>query len=296
MLQYDLVATCWTSAGAAAPCTDDERSPVPIRDRVEAVARAGFTGFGIQHHDLLEVKNTIGYTALRSLFDDNGITIVELEFLDDWFEVGAARAVSDRWRRELLEAAEELGARHIKTGGQFHASDFNAERLAPHLVELARDAAEAGTLIAIEPAPFRDVQTPAQALELVEVAGHPAAGVFIDIWHTERMNVDLASLGDIPLDRLFGVELDDGDSEVIGTMLEDTIDRRRFPGEGDFDVAGFVAAIKGLGYEGPWGVEMISAETRILSVERATRRAFDSTMPFLDPEHAPTSDLAAHSG
>lgn len=41
-----LLATCWTTAGDANPRPGDQRSPVPIRERVEAAAAAGFEGSG----------------------------------------------------------------------------------------------------------------------------------------------------------------------------------------------------------------------------------------------------------
>lgn len=281
MAEYDLIAACWTSAGDCAPCTEDERSPVPIRERIEATSRAGFTGFGIQHNDLLEIRNGIGFATVRKMLDDNGIAIVEVEFLDDWMERGDARQVSDSWRAVLLDAAGALRARHIKTGGKFHGINFDAERLAPDFDGLARDAADVGALVCLEPAPFREIQTPAQALELVELVDHQAAGLILDIWHVERMKVDLASIAAIPGHRIFSVELDDAAAEVVGTMLEDTIERRMLPGEGSFDIAGFVAAIESTGYTGPWGVEMISAKFRALPVHDATRMAYEASIGFL---------------
>ena len=34
---------------------------------------------------------------------------------------------------------------------------------------------------------------------------------------------------------------------------------RRLPGDGDFDIASFVAAVRATGFQGPWGVELLSA-------------------------------------
>ncbi|MCU1615728.1 MAG: hypothetical protein JWO98_3268 [Frankiales bacterium] len=43
----ELLATCWTTARDAAPSRGDWRTPVPLRERIEAAAAAGFTGFGV---------------------------------------------------------------------------------------------------------------------------------------------------------------------------------------------------------------------------------------------------------
>ncbi|MEW1989314.1 hypothetical protein AB0365_09195, partial [Brevibacterium casei] len=63
-------------------------------------------------------------------------------------------------------------------------------------------------------------------------------------------------------DVVFGVELCDADAEVVGTLFEDTRDNRRLIGEGVQDVAGFVETMRAIGFAGPWGVEILSAEHR----------------------------------
>ena len=41
-----LLATCWSSAGDAASDRADLRSPLDLRERIEAASAAGFRGFG----------------------------------------------------------------------------------------------------------------------------------------------------------------------------------------------------------------------------------------------------------
>src|SRR5690606_16250839 len=163
---------CWTSAGAcdARPDTLDDRSPLPIRRRVEAVAAAGFTGFGIRHGDLLRVEADPGFPAFRRMLDDHGLRILELEFLEGWLLPASdpGRAASDAARADFQRAAGALGARNIKIGADFDGGPFEPERMAPHLAELARQAADAGTRVALEPMPFTNVRTPFQGLELVD--------------------------------------------------------------------------------------------------------------------------------
>jgi len=114
MRDEPLLATCWTSAGDAAPLRGNERSPFPLRDRIEAVAQAGFRGFGLIHADLLVAEQQYGLAGIRSVLHDNGLTHIELELLTDWWASGPARQRSDAVRRTLLTAAEALGAHHIK--------------------------------------------------------------------------------------------------------------------------------------------------------------------------------------
>lgn len=282
MPKHDLIAACWTSAGPAMPCTDDERSPIPIRERVAEAAAAGFTGFGIRHCDLPAIRDGIGYRELKSMLNDNGITIVELEYLEDWFTEGDLRQVADERRALLLVAAEALGARHIKTAGDFRNSEFNPERLAPHLLKLAKDAADVGTVVGLEPTPYFDIKTPHDAIKLLELVDHPAAGMFLDIWHIGRMKVPFTALQTLPKKWIFGVEVNDAMQECVGSLIDDTINNRRFVGEGELGSVKFIETLKGMGYEGPWGVEIISHEMRALPVREALRRAYETTIRYLE--------------
>ena len=60
------------------------------------------------------------------------------------------------------------------------------------------------------------------------------------------------------------------------------INRRQLPGEGEFPIAEYVAVLRELGYDGPWGVEVLSEELRSLpdrarsSTEPTRRRARSS--------------------
>jgi sugar phosphate isomerase/epimerase len=74
------------------------------------------------------------------------------------------------------------------------------------------------------------------------------------------------------------VELNDGTFEAPWSLHEDTVNHRRFCGEGEFDVRGFIEAMRALGYPGPWGIEVLSEEHRSWPLERLTTHAFNTTM------------------
>ena len=60
-----LLATCWTTAGDANPYPGDQRSPVGIRERIEAASDAGFRGMGLLHADLMPALDEYGVRGLR---------------------------------------------------------------------------------------------------------------------------------------------------------------------------------------------------------------------------------------
>ncbi len=92
-----------------------------------------------------------------------------------------------------------------------------------------------------------------------------------------RAGVDFADIAALPKGTIIWVELDDADPEIKGTMYEDTIHNRRLCGEGSFDIPGFLRAVRTSGYDGGYGVEIISREHRKRPVEEAATLVFNTT-------------------
>jgi sugar phosphate isomerase/epimerase len=80
---------------------------------------------------------------------------------------------------------------------------------------------------------------------------------------------------------IFGVELNDAAEQVIGTLFEDTVERRLLCGEGSFDLRGLAAVLRDTGFNGPWGVEILSTSFRQLPVSQAVKLAADSAVAVL---------------
>lgn len=282
----ELVASCWTSAGNAAPLQNPETSPVPVADRLEAIASTGWSGFGLAHDDLAAARSTLGFPALRGLIDEAGLRYVEVELLTDWWDEDLAPA----WRPKfdlLLEAAETLGARFIKVGTSIGEPLADLDFLVEALRRLTAEAALRGTRIALEPMPFSMVGSVPVAADLMRKVDMPGCGLVVDYWHVFRAGTTLDELSaSLEAGQIFGVELNDAAAEVRGTLFEDTRDNRRLCGQGDQDVSGFIQALKTLGFNGPWGVEILSDEHRLLPVQEALRAAHATTLAcFPAPTH-----------
>lgn len=282
-----IVAACWTSAGNVKPLDLPEVSPFAIEDRVWAVAEAGYVGMGLAQDDLALIRDTLGLPRLRAMCDDAGLSHVEVEILTDWWETGEKRTRSDETRTLLLDAAEVLGAPIIKIGTAFGASIESVDFLIEPLRLLADEAKERGTRVAVEPMPFSMLATVPMAAELVRAVDHPACGVMVDSWHVFRAGTTLAELRESLTENIvFGVELDDADEGVVGTLFEDTIRRRRLCGEGSFDLVGLVRTLRGIGWSGPWGVEIISDDFRKLPLPSALSAAYDTGASLLSQASA----------
>ncbi|MNZ96720.1 hypothetical protein D3C78_1159260 [compost metagenome] len=269
----DLIACYWTLAGPYV-FGEQDQSPWGFRERVEAAASAGYTGFGIKQADLRETLTRYSFAQMRTIFADNGIRYLELEALFGWYSAGDERSSSDADRSLLLQAASELGAHHVKAAGDFDGKPQSVERMHDEFQLLARQALAAGTLITLEPIVISSIPDIDTALQVLGESAGAGGGLMLDSWHVTRGGMSLAQIAALPTGCIGGVELDDGTLLPVGSELEDTLNRRRLCGEGEFDLHGFIAAARTAGYQGPWGVDIISAEQRARSLQDAAQLSY----------------------
>jgi sugar phosphate isomerase/epimerase len=263
-----------------------EWSLFDLRDRCEQAARVGFRGIGLWHADLEHVLESRTLQDVRSILDEYGLDQIELEFLGDWFlDPGDERRKAADERRELLfGAAAELPVHHIKVGN-IVGTECELPRIVGGYGELCADAARyTDAKIVYEFMPYdvqvNDVDT---ALEVVEGADAPNGALAFDTWHLGKLRLEPDELRRIPSRFLGWVELCDGPYEYAEDRLDEVINRRRLPGEGEFPIGDYVAVCRELGYDGPWGVEVLSEELRNLPIDQIFERAYAATRAQLAP-------------
>jgi sugar phosphate isomerase/epimerase len=274
------VGLYWTLSGPVEVHVGREWSTFDWRARCEEAARVGFSGVGIWHADLAHVLETRTLREMKAIFDDAGLRHLELEFLLDWFlDPGdERRRASDEQRRLLFDAAAVLEPHHIKVGN-IPGAEAPLDTVTERFAELCADAAgHHAAKIVYELMPFDvNVHSVDAALEVVEGAGARNGGVAIDTWHMAKLGIAPEDLKRIPPEYLSWVELSDGRREDMDDLVDETVNHRRLPGEGELDVPAYVEACRDHGYPGPWGVEVLSEELRNLPMEEIFRRAYETT-------------------
>jgi sugar phosphate isomerase/epimerase len=281
MADFELAGLYWTLSGPVEVHSGREWSLFDYRDRVQCAARVGFAGIGIWHADLEHVLETRTLREMRSILDDAGVRQTEVECLLDWFvEPGdPRRAESDRIRALLFEAAEELGAHHVKVAN-IPGTPCELGRLTEEFAALCAQAAQShDALVVYEFMPFDvNVRTLEAAVEVVGGAGAPNGAIAVDTWHCGKLGITPEDLrAKMPPELLGWVELSDGFYENLPDPLDEVINHRALPGEGEFPVAEHVAVCRELGYSGPWGVEVLSEDLRALPMEQIFERAYETT-------------------
>jgi sugar phosphate isomerase/epimerase len=259
----ELLGSYWTTAGPVEIHGGREWSLFDFAERCAQAVRVGMSGIGLWHADLDHQLETRTLADIRRIIDDHGLRHVELEFLNDWFlDVGTeARAASDDSRRRLFEAADRLGAHHIKVGN-IYGTPCEYAQVVDRFGELCEDAAKAhDILLTYETMPF-DLNAPSldAAIGIVEGAGADNGGLALDFWHLGKFGLTPQDLRRIPPRYLSYVELSDGMIANMPDHTEETTKYRRLPGEGEFDVKGYIEVLRDMGYDGPWGIEVLNEE------------------------------------
>jgi sugar phosphate isomerase/epimerase len=280
-VKADVVGLYWTISGPVEVHVGREWSLFDLRDRCAHAARVGFTGIGIWHADL---EHMLGegqtLTGIRSLVDEYGLRHLELEFLGDWFlePDDERRKAADATRRLIFAAAEVLPVHHIKAGN-LAGTPAELPRIVEAFGELCADAANhTDAAVAYEFMPYDAVvNTLDTALAVVEGADAPNGGLAFDTWHLGKLDIAPEELRRVPPRFVSWVELSDGPYGIAEEWLDEVINRRKLPGEGDFPIRDYVREFRELGYDGPWGVEVLSEELRKLPIEQIFDRACETT-------------------
>ncbi|HET6173251.1 MAG TPA: sugar phosphate isomerase/epimerase [Gaiellales bacterium] len=276
----ELVGLYWTVSGPVEVHSGREWSLFDWADRCAEARTVGFSGIGIWHADLAHVLESRSLADMRKVFDDNGLRHLELEFLMDWFldEGDERRSASDATRELLFRAAAELLPHHIKVGN-IPGTPCELSQLTERFGELCAEAAQhTEAKVVYEFMPFDvNVRSIDAALAVVQGAGASNGGIAVDTWHMGKLGIAPKELRRIPLEYLSWVELSDGRLQDMDDLIDETVNHRRLPGEGEFDLRGTIEVCQDQGYSGPWGVEVLSDELRNQPLDVIFRRAYETT-------------------
>jgi sugar phosphate isomerase/epimerase len=279
MTAPDLIASYYTLTGA--PVGQPPR--FSFDDRVGAAARAGFTGIGLLSDDYAALRESGQSDAdLRGVLDRHGVRVREVEFLFDW-ALDGPRAEAARDTEVTFHAMlEAFAPRHMNVGDLQSADDLAPlDVVAERFAGVCDRAAEHGSRVALEFLPWTGLADVTTAAQVVHAADRPNGGLLIDAWHYFRGRPDPSSLRALRASDVVAVQLDDADPDRVGPLFEDTMFRRRLPGEGTFDLVGLVQTLDAVGVEVPYSVEIMSTLEQSLPVEEAARRAYDAASTVL---------------
>ena len=229
-----------------------------LPEKLEAAAAAGFHAIELFENDLLCYPGSPA--EVRQRCAELGLAISLFQPFRD-FE-GCPR---DRLQRNIERAErkfdlmQELGCELMLLCSNVQADALgDAEILAADLALLAELAGARGLRVGYEALAWgTHVNTWRQVWELVRRVDHPALGVILDSFHTLALGDDPAGIVAIPGEKIFFVQMADAPI-VTMDVLDWSRHLRCFPGQGEFDLAGFLAPILQTGYDGPLSLEVFN--------------------------------------
>jgi sugar phosphate isomerase/epimerase len=102
-----------------------------------------------------------------------------------------------------------------------------------------------------------------------------------DSWHHFRSGIDDAVLGDIPVDKIVAIQLNDAPRQAEDNLIEETMQRRRLLGDGDIDLVDIIQRLDNSGCNAPLGVEIFSAELQCLDPLTVGRKVGENLRTLL---------------
>jgi 4-hydroxyphenylpyruvate dioxygenase len=233
-----------------------------LREKLEAIAAAGFDGVEIFENDFLAYDRSPA--EIRAMVADLGLTITLFQPFRDFEglpEPHRARAFERAERKfDLMEA---LGAPLVLVCSSVAPAALGGiDRAAADLAELGERAARRGLKVGYEALAWgRHVNDHRDAWEIVRRADHPAVGLILDSFHSLARRIDPDTIRAIPGDKIFIVQLADAPALDMD-LLSWSRHFRNMPGEGDLPVVAFARAVAATGYSGPLSLEIFNDQFR----------------------------------
>jgi 4-hydroxyphenylpyruvate dioxygenase len=117
----------------------------------------------------------------------------------------------------------------------------------------------------------------------VKAVDLPNVGLTLDNLQLHFMDVSNAEIVEkVSGIRSLSVEISDGFAAKPKNYLDWMINKRLMPGDGEFDITGFLGAVRDIGYRGPVSVEILNSYVRQFPLETAANMAYQKTRAALD--------------
>ena len=233
-----------------------------LPDKIAAIAGAGYAGVEIFENDLTVADVTPRQVA--RLIADAGLVCTCFQPFRDFEGLrGAARGRAFERAESKFDLMQELGAQLVLVCSSVAAdTDSDPARLAADFHELGERAAARGLRVGYEALAWgRHVNDHRQAWDVVQRADHPAVGIILDSFHSLARDIPIASIADIPGERIFLLQIADAPG-IPMDLLYLSRHFRCFPGQGNLAVADYVAAVLAQGYTGPISLEIFNDRFR----------------------------------
>jgi 4-hydroxyphenylpyruvate dioxygenase len=258
-----------------------------LDDKLAAAAAAGFDGIELFENDLVVAPRSPA--EIRAWCADLGLTIELYQPFRDFEAVPPELLAANLARAERkFEVMTALGVDTMLVCSSVSPAAIDDDDLAAEqLARLADRAQDHGIRIAYEALAWgRQVSTWDHSWRIVERAGHPALGLCLDSFHVLSREVSPAGIAEVTPGKIFFLQLADA-PRLRMDVLQWSRHHRLFPGQGAFDLTGFVHLVLAAGYTGPLSLEVFNDVFRQADPERTAVDAMRSLIVLEDGLQGP---------
>ena len=264
----------------------------PFVDQVRAAQAGGFDSMAVAP-TLIDDERERGRKPkdLLAIAADHGVVLRHLDTCGTWAPVDLDPRDFDeemraRWNvpvERCLRVCEELGLVQILAVAGYQHGQVELPRLVDGFADLCERAGRLGIWVDLEPQPFSGCASVPEAWAIVGGTGARNAGVLMDTWHFHKWDLhDLADLDPIPGRCLRTLQIADAPRrQVRPKLIQDTLELRRWPGEGELPLVAFLRAVAAKGGLKAVGQEVFSLEADAMGAEQAGRKAGETTRAIL---------------
>lgn len=253
-----------------------------LREKLEAIAAAGFRHVEIFENDLIAFPGTPA--EVKRICDDLGLIIVTCQPLRDFEglpEPRRARAF-DRAERKF-DLLQELGSDLLFVCSSVSPEAMGGiDRLAADFADLGERAARRHMKVGFEALAWgRHVWDYRDAWEIARRTDRANVGVILDSFHIMSRELELSTIMRIPRERIFLVQVADA-PRLQMDYLSWSRHWRCLPGQGDFDLGAFMDALISAGYDGALSLEVFNDRFRAGSARSVALDGHRSLIWLLD--------------
>lgn len=247
-----------------------------LRQKIEAIAKAGFHGIEIFENDLITHDGSVA--EIRRMIEDHGLEIVTYQPFRDFEglpEPYRSKAF-DRAERKF-DLMEQLGTDLLMACSSVHPQALGGiQRAADDFHALGERAQARNMRVAFEALAWgRFVYDYRDSWEIVRRANHAAVGLCLDTFHIFSRGVDLQAILNIPEDKIFLVQVADA-PRLSMDHLSWSRHYRCFPGQGELPLEQFMNNLHATGYNGAFSLEIFNDQFRSGSPENTARDGYRS--------------------
>lgn len=259
-----------------------------LREALELARKTGFQGIELDMEEVARLTEKEGVDKVKQLFQDAGLKLggwgLSVEWRKGWevFQAGLKRL------QRLAYVARELGCLRVFTWvlpfsderpyeENFH---WHIERFQPVAKVLKNYGCRLG-LEFIGPKTSRInhryefIHTLQDMLKLCEAIGTGNVGLLLDSWHWYTSHGTLNQLEALRNEQVVYVHINDAPANIPVDEHVDNI--RCLPGEtGVIDLAGFLKALRKIGYDGPVTPEPFSLRVQQMKPLEAAKTTIEA--------------------